>query len=337
MKEEKIKVVVAVTRPEYEKGRDEFDRIMDEGLFCVPAPPGEKELASAVRNQKARHVICGVEQYRGRLYEALPSGGVIARFGVGFDNINLAKAREHGLLCTNTPGVLDESVAEHVFALILASARNITVLDNSTRSGLWLRKTGIELSGKVLAVIGAGSIGSRVSRIASIGFGMTVIGCEIKEVDWEEKKRLYGFQKLVRDFGEASENADFVSLHLPSGISTRRFMNHERLNQMNRRAWLINTSRGVIIDESALFDALSDHRIAGAALDVFAAEPYVPSDPAKDLRALPNVIMTPHVASNTRDANMRMAKRALKNIILAERGEFEQMDLLNETPTANDE
>ncbi len=329
MKDIKMKAVIVVTQPEYEKGRDEFDRVKNEGIFCIPAPPSEEELAAAVRNQKAQHVICGVEQYSGELYEALPRGGVIARFGVGFDNIDLAKAKEHKLLCTNTPGVLDESVSEHAFALILAASRNISVLDSTTRSGLWLKKTGIELGGKVLAVIGAGSIGSRVSRIATFGFGMTVIGCEIQEVNWEEKMRQYGFQKLVRDFNEAIENADFVSLHLPVNSSTRHFISRERLDKMAKKSWLINTSRGAIVDESALFDAINDHGIAGAALDVFDVEPYVPSDPAKDLRTLPNVIMTPHIASNTREANMRMARRALKNIILAERGEFEQMDLLN--------
>ncbi len=325
----KIRVTVAVTQPEYEKGRTEFDHVEEEGIICIPAPRDEKGLAATIRSQKAHHVICGVERYRDELYEALPRGGVIARFGVGLDSIDLAKAKEHGLLCTNTPGVLDESVAEHTIALMLSASRNLTIHDESTRSGLWLPKKGIELSGKMLAVIGAGSIGSRVARIAALGFGMTVIGCEIREVDWEEKRRQYGFQKLVKDFGEAAENSDFVSLHISSNTSTRHFINRERLNMMIKRSWLINTSRGEIVDEDALFDFLKDHGIAGAALDVFEKEPYAPVDPAKDLRTLPNVIMTPHVASNTIEANQRMARRALWNIILAERGEFEQMDLLN--------
>jgi phosphoglycerate dehydrogenase-like enzyme len=212
---------------------------------------------------------------------------------------------------------------------MLSASRDLTIHDKSTRSGLWLPKTGIELGGKRLAVIGAGSVGSRVAGIAAFGFGMTVIGCEIKEVDWEEKRRQYGFQKLVKDFGEAVEDADFVGLHIPSNTSTRHFINHERLNMMTKRSWLINTSRGEIVDESALFDALNEHRIAGAALDVFESEPYTAVDPAKDIRTLPNVIMTPHVASNTVQANQRMAERTIMNIILAERGEFDQMDLVN--------
>jgi len=212
---------------------------------------------------------------------------------------------------------------------MLSAARNLTIHDEGTRSGLWLPKTGIELHGKRLAIIGAGSIGSRVARIAAFGFGMTVIGSEIREIDWEEKRRQYGFQKLVKDFGEAVEDADFVSLHIPSNTSTRHFINIERLNMMTKRSWLINTSRGEIVDEEALFDLLKEHGIAGAALDVFEKEPYAPVDLARDLRTLSNVIITPHVASNTAEANQRMAKRALRNIMLAERGEFDQMDLVN--------
>jgi len=105
------RAVVAVTQPEYEKGRAAFNRAEAEGTICLPAPRDEEGLAATIRSQKVRHVICGIERYKGELYEALPRGGVIARFGVGFDSIDLEKAKEHGLLCTNTPGVLDESVA----------------------------------------------------------------------------------------------------------------------------------------------------------------------------------------------------------------------------------
>ncbi len=323
----KTTTVVAVTQPEYEKARTEFDRA--EGLVCVPAPSEEAALAPAVRKQNAEHVICGMEHYRDELYEALPRGGVIARFGVGFDGIDLAKATKNGLLCTNTPEVLDDAVAEHATALMLAAARHITVLDGSTRSGSWIPKMGMELSGKRLAVIGAGSIGCRVARVAAFGFGMAVIGCEIREVEWGAKKRTYGFHTLVKDFAEAVKDADVVSVHIPSTAATRHFINRERLRQMADKAWLINVARGAIVDEAALFDVLTNHGIAGAALDVFETEPYRPIDLAKDLRTLPNVMLTPHVASNTVEANQRMARRALRNIVLAGQNALDQMDLLN--------
>ncbi len=142
----KIRATVVVTQPEYENRRAEFDRAEGEGISCVPAQRDEQGLAATIRHQKARHVICGLERYSGEFYEALPRGGVIARFGVGFDSIDLAKAKEHGLLCTNTPGALDESVAEHTIALILSAARNLNIHDEGTKCGLWLAKTGIELS-----------------------------------------------------------------------------------------------------------------------------------------------------------------------------------------------
>ncbi len=323
----KTRAVVAVTQPEYEKARAEFDHA--EGLACLPAPSEEAGLASAVRQQKADHVICGVDRYREELYKALPRGGVIARFGVGFDGIDLAKATKNGLFCTNTPGVLDDSVAEHAIALMFAAARHVVVLDGSIRGGSWMPKVGMELRGKRLAVIGAGSIGCRVARVAAFGLGMMVIGCEIREVEWEAMGRTYGFHTLVQDFAEAVADADVVSLHIPSTAATRHFINRERLGQMADKAWLINVARGAIVDEVALFDVVKAQDIAGAALDVFETEPYSPVDRAKDLRTLPNIILTPHVASSTVEANRRMARRALRKIMLARQNALDQMDLLN--------
>jgi len=128
---------------------------------------------------------------------------------------------------------------------------------------------------------------------------------------------------------EPLEQADFVGVLIPASPANAHFINRERLGWMQRHAWLINTARGMVVDERALYDALKENRIAGAALDVFDIEPYKPADPSKDLRTLPNVILTPHVGSHTPDANGRMASRALENIVLAEAGEFGRMDLLN--------
>ena len=132
--------------------------------------------------------------------------------------------------------------------------------------------------------------------------------------------------KLTTDFADAVHGAHFVSLHLPATPETRDFLNRDRLALLAADAWLINTARGAVVDELALYDALTSGRLAGAALDVFAREPYVPVDPARDLRRLPNVILTPHVGSHTTEANHAMARRALRNIELAERGEIEAME-----------
>jgi len=322
-------IKVAVTEPEYAKARDLFEQAIDRGLECIGVPHADAACAQAVREHKAHHVVLGPESYLEHLYEALPHGRVLARFGVGYDGLDLELATRHGLLCTNTPGVLDLSVAEHTMGLISAAARQTPLLNETTRRGDWQPTMGLELSGKCLAVIGCGPIACRVARIASFGYGMRVTGCEVREIDSDAMKRDYGFERVVCDFAEAVSHADFVSLHIPSTAVTCGFMNRERLAQCRANAWLINTARGAVVDEEALFDALRDGIIGGAALDVFEREPYAPGDAAKDLRELDNVIMTPHSGSDTTEACARMAERALDNIRLAIEGRFEEMNLLN--------
>jgi phosphoglycerate dehydrogenase-like enzyme len=322
-------VKILVTELEFRKAEAVFRRAAQEGLLCQSAPAEERALASAVRASGARHVILGVERYLGPLYEALPPGGVIARFGVGHDGVDKAQATARGLFCTNTPGALDDSVAEHALNLILAAARSTVQVAADLRAGRWSPRVGCELRGKTLAVIGCGAIGRRVAGMASRGFGMNVMGCEIAQVNVSELQRDFGFAVVVRDFETAVREADFVSLHIPSVPETRHFLNAARLACLPDRAWVINTARGALVDEAALYDALASGQLAGAALDVFEREPYEPVAPDKDLRTLPNVILTPHIGSSTREACERMARRALHNIRLAEAGRFAEMDLLN--------
>ena len=281
-------------------------------VHCVPAPAAEDRLASAISEHGARAVIVGVQPYRGGLYDVLPRGGVIARFGVGHDGIDKARATASGIFCTNTPGVLTESVAELTMLLVLAAARHLPDAAARTARGEWGARAGTELRGKSLAVIGRGQIGTAVMRAASQGFGMQVV-CAGRN----------------NDFAIAARDADFVSLHLPANPDTHHFLNRDTLAVLPSHAWIINTARGSVVDEDALYDALAGGRIAGAALDVFGREPYEPADPARDLRTLPNVILTPHIGSNTVDANTRMAGRALRNIRLATTGDYGQLDLLN--------
>jgi phosphoglycerate dehydrogenase-like enzyme len=268
-------------------------------------------------------VIVGPRPYAGPLYDALPQGGVIARFGVGHDNIDKRKATAAGLLCTNTPGVLNQSVAEHTMLLIGAAARRLIVVAQH----VWEPAIGEELQGKTLAVIGCGGIGQSVARIASLGYGMRVVGCSRPDVPPPATPEHFG--AVTNDFTTAVRDADFVSLHMTASRENLHWIDRERLAALAERAWLINTARGSLVDEAALFAALAERRLAGAALDVFAREPYVPVEGSGDLRSLPNVILTPHVGSNTAAANRRMAERALQNIVLAERRTFAEMDLIN--------
>lgn len=322
-------VIVAVTKPEYVKAQAVFEQAAADGLTCVACPHDDAGLAEAIRFRGARHAVIGADPYREHVYGALPPGGVLARFGVGYDGVDLGLATERGLLCTNTPGVLDDSVAEHAMALILAAARHVPKLAEATRNGQWSPRVGVELRGKRLAVIGCGPIGCRVARIAAFGFGMTVVGCKTRKVDAESMKGEFGFADVVYRFEEAVDEADFVSLHIPSNRETRHFIDGERLAAMPNRSWLVNTARGAVVDEAALFDALKDGTIRGAALDVFEREPYQPVHPDKDLRTLPNTILTPHAGSSTTEACNRMARRSLQNIALAQQGRHAEMDLLN--------
>ena len=251
----------------------------------------------------------------GALYDAMPRGGLIARFGVGHDGIDKARATAAGLLCTNTPGVLDQSVAEHAMLLVAAAARRLTTALESMASGAWTSTAGRDLHGKRLAIIGCGGIGRAAARIAAVGYGMHVTGCA--RPDAPPPAAIDHFERVTNEFAAAVRNADFVSLHMPARPDTLRFINRERLAQMNSQSWLINTARGAVVDEPALFEALSTGRIAGAALDVFVRELYVPAEGDGDFRSLPNVILTPHVGSNTIESNRRMAERALQNVQFA--------------------
>ena len=322
-------VKIAVTELEYRKAEAVFARAGEDGCDCICVPAEEAALAGAIRAGEIRHVIIGVQKYGGALYQALGPGAVIARFGVGHDGVDKAQATGRQLLCANTPGALDDSVAEHTINLMFAAARQTVAQAARLRAGEWAQQMGTELKGKTLAVIGCGAIGRRVGQIAAHGLGMKVIGCEVAELDLPRMRSEFGFSSVVKDFAEAVPGADFVSLHIPSLPETRHFLNGERLRLLSPGCWVVNTARGAVVDEAALFDALAGGRIAGAALDVFEREPYVPVAAGKDLRTLANVIMTPHISSSTREACDRMASRALRNIQLAEAGKYEEMDLLN--------
>ena len=318
--------LVLVTEPEYRRAERTFASAS--GMTCVPAPSDEDALVRAIADSGARHAVVGGKPYRGPLYEAIGAGRVLARFGVGHDGIDKRKATDCGVLCTNTPAVLDQSVAELTFLLIAAAARHLTAIAGAMQNAAWAPKEGTELRGKTLTMIGAGRIGRAVARIAKRGFDMRVVGY-VRPGSLVTAQAGEEFDLMTGDLQSAMRQADFVSLLIPAAPANAHFINRERLSWLQPQAWLINTARGMVVDEAALYDALAASQFQGAAMDVFDREPYVPVDPAKDLRTLPNVILTPHVGSHTPEANGRMAARALQNIALAESKSYTQMDLLN--------
>src|SRR5262245_16134063 len=263
---------VLVTELEYRKAEDTF--VSAQGLECRLAPEAEADLASAIRDAGASAVVVGARRYSGSLYEALPRDGVIARFGVGHDGIDKAKATVFGLFCTNTPGVLNQSVAELTMLLIGAAARRLLPASATMARQAWEPSVGEELRGKTLAIIGCGGIGRAVARIASLGYGMHVAGA--LKANTRTTTAMECFDRLTDDFDAAVRDADFVSLHMSAVRENTRWVDRRRLAALGRHTWLINTARGWMVDEAALFDALANQHLGGAALDVFAEEPYAP-------------------------------------------------------------
>ncbi|MBI2624406.1 D-glycerate dehydrogenase [Candidatus Parcubacteria bacterium] len=243
----------------------------------------------------------------------LPQLKIIANYAVGFDNIGLKAAAERNLVVTNTPGVLTETVAEHTFALLLSVAHRIPESDRFTRAGKYvgwgpMLLLGTDVSGKSLGVVGLGRIGSRVAHHAAKGFGMKVLYHDPKpNPDFEKEYGAIYKEKLEDLLAES----DFVSIHVPLMDSTRHLINAERLGHMKKTAYLINTSRGPIVDEAALQQALKKSVIKGAAIDVYENEPKLTSG----LAELDNVVLTPHTASATEETRAKMAELAAKNII----------------------
>lgn len=317
--------IVAVTEPEYRRGESVFSSTP--GLTCIVAPAAEDQLVETIVRSGARHAVVGSVPYRERLYTTLPRGAVLARYGVGLDSIDKARATAAGLLCTNTPDVLQQSVAELTLMMMGAAARHLVTVSVAFRDGAWKARQGQELQGKTLAIIGCGAIGRAVARIASAGYSMRVVGYHRRKPQHPPPDEY--FARITDDFAAAVAEADFVTLHIPTTDENVRFIDRAKLSMLPQRAWLVNTARGAVVDEAALYDALAGGRLAGATLDVFEREPYQPCDPSRDLRTLPNVILTPHIGSNTAEANRRMAERALRNILLAEARDFAAMDLVN--------
>ena len=181
-----------------------------------------------------------------------------------------------------------------------------------------------------LVVFGVGLIGGSFALALKKRRAVAhVVGVGRSRANLLAARRLGIIDEIAADAATAVRDADFVSLHMPAKPENVKFVNSERLAKMNPRAWLVNTARGAVVDEAALYDALKYGGIAGAALDVFAKEPYVPTEGSADLRSLPNVILTPHVGSNTIESNRRMAERALQNVRYAVAGDLDRLDLVN--------
>ena len=239
---------------------------------------------------------------------------VIARVGVGLDNIDQDTAKEKNIRVINAVEGAMNAVAELVIGLMLSLAREIPRADREVRNGNWIKKElmGTELRGKYLGIVGLGNIGKRLGRLAK-SFNMNIIGFDVMPIDEEFSKEV-GLMKA--DLGTLLASADYVSLHVPLLDSTKHMINAENIVTMKNTARIINTSRGGVIDEDALYDALKNGNLGGAALDVFEIEPAT----SNNLRELPNFISTPHMGAQTKEAQSLAANVIAEKIIQILRG-----------------
>ncbi|HZW05237.1 MAG TPA: phosphoglycerate dehydrogenase [Anaerolineaceae bacterium] len=257
--------------------------------------------------------IAGLDEINAAALAAADRLQVIARYGVGYDNVDLAAAQSKGILVTNTPGANSASVAELALGLMLSLARQIPEGDRAIHQGKWPRIAGASLEGKTVGIYGLGAIGKQLARRLA-GFGCRVVACDpfVRPAE----ARALNVELLPTD--EVVAAADFLSLHLPLLPDTRCMVNAEFLARMKPGAYLINTSRGEVIDEAALAEALQSGRLRGAALDAFITEPPEAGHP---LLALPNVIATPHLGAQTDGATNNMGWMAVKDCLAVLRGE----------------
>jgi D-3-phosphoglycerate dehydrogenase len=253
--------------------------------------------------------ILGLDHCDASVIECADRLKVISRYGVGVDEVDLEAASRRGILVTNTPGANQTAVAELTIGLLFALARDIPGVASASRTGQWKRSAGWELTGKTLGIIGFGAIGRDVARRAH------ALGMRVLAYDPVWRGEAEGAQPA--DLTTVLREADVISLHCALTPETQDLINAQTLSQMKPGAHLINTARGGLVDEVALYDALQSGRLGGAAADTFKQEPPTGSP----LLTLDNFIATPHIGATTRESVLRMSMMSAQNLVAALRGE----------------
>jgi D-3-phosphoglycerate dehydrogenase len=280
----------------------------------------EDELKTHIRDREVLIFRSGV-QITENVMASAPELKLILRAGSGVDNIDLDYVNRNGLTLVRIPGPGAKAVAEMSLALMLSLARNVLEADRLTRQGIWAKHelTGYLLTGKVLGIVGAGNIGSRVGQLGH-AWGMEVLGC-VEHPSAEAAERLLEKGIRIAGIGEVLSKSDFISIHVPLKESTRKLIDAQALSLMRPGAYLINLARGGVVDELALYDALVSKRLRGAALDVHESEGNGKISP---LAALPNVILTPHIGAGTFDSQREIGEIVIQTIDSYVNGRYEE-------------
>lgn len=267
-------------------------------------PYKKEEMLKLIRDVDG--IIIGIDELSAEIIEEANELKVISKYGIGLDNIDIDTATNKKIVVTNTPTANVDAVADLTFGLILSLARRIPEANKKTKSGKWEKIIGKSVWKKTIGIIGLGKIGKQVVKRAQ-GFEMNILAFDIvKDKKFAQK---YGIKYV--NLEKLLQKSDYISIHVPLNDATRNMISYEELGKIKKDAFLINTSRGGIVDEEALYDALRNSKLRGAALDVYNNEPLRESP----LKELDNVIMTPHIGAYTEEAVENMSIQAAQNLI----------------------
>lgn len=302
---------ILVTHPLFTGVRELLDSRFETEYWKAPQPMPRPELLERAAGKDG--LICLLsDKINEQLLGEASKLRIASTVSVGYDNIDVAACTRHNVIATNTPGVLDDTTADLAWALLMAVARRVVEGDAMIRAGKWTgweidQFMGGDIWGKTLGIIGFGRIGQEMARRAS-GFKMKVLYHSRRRVTQDKEKE---FHATYVDLDTLLRESDFVSLHVPLTAETRHLIEREAISKMKPTAYLINTTRGPVVDEAALAEALAEKKIAGAGLDVFEREPVV----LPALLPLTNVVLTPHIGSGSIETRTNMGLRAAKNVV----------------------
>lgn len=255
----------------------------------------------------AAGVLAGTEKLSEKVFAACPDLKVVSRVGVGLDSVDLEAAKLHGIKVMNTPGVLSDAVAELTLGLMLDCLRHISSADRQVRAGQWKSPMGRLLKGKTVGIVGLGAIGRRLVELLT-PFGVSVIACDVAIDESFAQK----FGVIKKELSDLLKESDLVTIHAPLTDETRGMISAEQLKIMKNDSILINASRGGVVDDVALYEAIKKNRIGAAGLDVFEKEPYV-----GPLTTLDNVVLAPHMGSYALESRIEMEWAAARNLAAA--------------------
>jgi len=306
------KLKIYVTRELPERGLKTIKKHFDTEVWPEYAPPPKKVIIEKAKNVDALATLLS-DKIDAEVFDTAPKLKIVSQLAVGFDNIDVKEATKRGIYVTNTPEVLTDTTADFAWALLMAVARRIVEADKYVRRGQWKvswhpdMMTGRDIHGATMGIVGAGRIGYALAKRAT-GFDMRILFYDV--IPRPEMEKDFDARKVELD--QLLKESDFVSIHVPLIKETHHLMNEQKLRLMKKTAYLINNSRGPVVDEKALYKALKEGWIAGAGLDVFEQEPTPADNP---LLVFDNVVVAPHISSASLETRSKMAEMVAENLV----------------------